>query len=368
MDMSNDASGRSSAPVSSEPETETPESLEGSGKQHYNTWIKQRLRLIAIGLGCALFAVVVTFWVKPLSRPSSGDAIETLINAPTSFMDFALRAVCVGAFVIGMGMTLSQVGKILRGPPKAGTTAEQTVRQFYSHALVQAGTLTSSIDLEAFVCLLNRAKKELGEWTGFCEYWKQTNSEIVKALHARSKHPVKQAPETRREVKSVNIVDGPENRASYVVTVAFTAVFDQGCNPLTGARITSTFGPYLYSDKGDIMRVGSRWYLCSGKWSGTTPEERQEATQKERYQELGRILASPRSADLLANRMVKTIDGAFMIYQDRDLNSPNMSPATGTEIQLGASSIIAEREWVEATLPNGNKGYAFGANVRGHSA
>jgi hypothetical protein len=101
------------------------------------------------------------------------------------------------------------------------------------------------------------------------------------------------------------------------------------------------------------------------------PEEKRLPSEQERYEQLRRILSRPAvvKADGLANRRVKTLDGAVTIYQDRDLNSPTISsPPIGTEVQLGSPSIVAGREWVEATLPNGDRGYALGPNVRGHSA
>jgi len=70
----------------------------------------------------------------------------------------------------------------------------------------------------------------------------------------------------------------------------------------------------------------------------------------------------------LANRKVKSLDGAITIYSDRDLHSPVMaSPSAGTEIQLGDSSELDGREWVRATLPSGEGGYALGPNIRSHS-
>lgn len=75
------------------------------------------------------------------------------------------------------------------------------------------------------------------------------------------------------------------------------------------------------------------------------------------------------SASLLANRKVKTLDGQVTVYKSCELKSAVVnSPPKGTEIQLGSISVIDGREWVEAILPNGDRGYALSPNLRSHCA
>jgi hypothetical protein len=98
---------------------------------------------------------------------------------------------------------------------------------------------------------------------------------------------------------------------------------------------------------------------------GTWPTQREQ----DRFDKFTEILSKPVKTDSLANRRVKTLDGGLVIYQDRDLNSPIINfPPSGTEIQLGSSSMVAGREWLEAILPNGFKGYALGPSLRSHTA
>jgi hypothetical protein len=73
------------------------------------------------------------------------------------------------------------------------------------------------------------------------------------------------------------------------------------------------------------------------------------------------------SPSALINKKVKTLDDAVVIYAGCDLKSAVVaSPSQGTEIDLGAALMVEGREWVEATLPGGERGYALGPNVRSH--
>lgn len=70
----------------------------------------------------------------------------------------------------------------------------------------------------------------------------------------------------------------------------------------------------------------------------------------------------------LAGRKVRTLDDALLVYQDRDLSSGVVArPPNGTEVQLGSLSELDGREWLEAVLPNGDKGYVLGVSVRSHA-
>ena len=263
--MSNEPSVTSSS-TNGGVETETAESLEQSGRRYTKTWIGQRLQRIGIGVGFVIFAVFALFVEKSctdtFAHHKTHDLGDAVITAPHTLMGFLAVGAVIIAFLIGMGMTIAQIGKLLVGPPKAGRTAEKTVRQFYSNALVHAGTINSSVNLASFVYLLDRAKHELGEWIGFRDYWKGINAKIVELLHVRSQHPV---TKTRFEVKSVSILNGTEDRASYVVGIAFSVISGMDNPPFESSK---TFGPYLYAANGDTVRIGKRWYLCSGKWNG----------------------------------------------------------------------------------------------------
>ena len=67
----------------------------------------------------------------------------------------------------------------------------------------------------------------------------------------------------------------------------------------------------------------------------------------------------------LERKKRKTLDDTLMIFQDRDLNSPiACHPPMGADIQLSSRSEIEGREWLEATLPGGTRGYVLGASAR----
>lgn len=70
----------------------------------------------------------------------------------------------------------------------------------------------------------------------------------------------------------------------------------------------------------------------------------------------------------LAGRKVRTLDGALRVFEDRDFNSAVRSVLPyGAEIQLGATSEVDGREWIEAALPDGTSGYVLGSSTRSHA-
>ncbi len=69
-----------------------------------------------------------------------------------------------------------------------------------------------------------------------------------------------------------------------------------------------------------------------------------------------------------ALRRVRTLDDAIQVFQDRDFDSAVISRVRqGVELQLGATSQVFRREWVEATLPDGICGFVLGATARSHT-
>ena len=70
----------------------------------------------------------------------------------------------------------------------------------------------------------------------------------------------------------------------------------------------------------------------------------------------------------MAGRKVRTFDDGLVVYEGCDVNSAVISrPLKGSEIQLGSSSEIEEREWLEAALHDGKRGYILASSARSHS-
>jgi hypothetical protein len=70
----------------------------------------------------------------------------------------------------------------------------------------------------------------------------------------------------------------------------------------------------------------------------------------------------------LAGRRVTTVDGALVLYERSDFNSTVIARVSQrTELQLGGSSQIDGREWIEAVTPSGVMGYCLAASIRSHS-
>jgi hypothetical protein len=70
----------------------------------------------------------------------------------------------------------------------------------------------------------------------------------------------------------------------------------------------------------------------------------------------------------LAGSKVQTFDNTLRILEGPDFQSAVKSEVSyGTVLQLGATTEIAGRQWIEATLPDGTAGYVLAASVRSHA-
>jgi hypothetical protein len=70
----------------------------------------------------------------------------------------------------------------------------------------------------------------------------------------------------------------------------------------------------------------------------------------------------------LAGTRVQTFDNTLRIFEDSDFQSAVKSEVPyGTVLQLGATTEIAGREWIEVTLPDGTAGYVLASSVRSHA-
>jgi ribosomal protein S27E len=121
-------------------------------------------------------------------------------------------------------------------------------------------------------------------------------------------------------------------------------------------RVSCTCGARLV-----VKRTGEGGTLGLPPESGAQSSSSDLSTETEKWRPV-QAYSSP-----LRNRRVTTLDGELMVYQGCDSKSAAVgSPPRGTEIYLGSVAIVDGREWVEATLPNGDRGYALGPSVRSH--
>ncbi|MGD0078613.1 MAG: hypothetical protein ABSB91_08330 [Sedimentisphaerales bacterium] len=250
--------------------TETAESLERSAKECSKIWMSQRLKGIAIGAGFGILGVVILVIVKLTgagakffqeSHNVASDTLHSVRGMPGVITGM------IGIFVgfIGVVMILVQVVKVLLAPPRAGRTPNRTIQRFYKNALAEIDLPffhgLGGIDVAAFACLLNGARQQVNGWPGFVKYWKEINSDLKSKLKSNSLND----PDARttRKVKSVRIGADTEGRASYEVDIAFSVISKD-----SSSGKMKTLGPYVYTAKGEIVRIGNRWYLTSGKWNG----------------------------------------------------------------------------------------------------
>ncbi len=245
--------------------------VEAAQETVFKIWMGQRLKGSAIGAGCVILGVVILVIYKlsgagaeffQESHNVAEDALHGARGGP------AVMAAMLGMFIgfIGAVVILVHVVKVLLGPPKAGKKPNRTIDRFYKSALGEIDLpfvhgLGGIIDVAAFACLLNSAKQEIGGWTGFVKYWKRINNDLKSVLKSNSLNAAH--AQTTRRVKSIRTGPEIEGRASYEVDIAFSVNSKE-----SSSGKMKRLGPYLYTAKGETVRVGNRWYLSSGRWNG----------------------------------------------------------------------------------------------------
>jgi hypothetical protein len=65
---------------------------------------------------------------------------------------------------------------------------------------------------------------------------------------------------------------------------------------------------------------------------------------------------------------ITATDDVLQVYEHQDLDSRVIAQANkGLEIELGEATVHEGREWIEASLEDGTRGYVLGASARGHT-
>jgi len=156
------------------------------------------------------------------------------------------------AMVIGGCGTVLYWGiKVLRGFPQAGATPAETLTQFYAHALPHDAM---NVRLEAYVCLLDQAKGEFGSYKEFHRYWAGVRDE----LHDELDRPV------HSSISYTMIEHTQEGVEAGAVCFAVRIKVEAH----TRDNIFGTDGWLVFRERCSLARVGKRWYLTSGAWSG----------------------------------------------------------------------------------------------------
>jgi hypothetical protein len=143
--------------------------------------------------------------------------------------------ICVIGIIWGFFMLSKLTARAFRGLPKAGESAQETIKRYY-------GSCLNGEYVDGFVCLLDAAKKKFGSWQDFTAYWAREASQV--------------------DTKNLG-------RATTPWTVQSIKIFRDGEEGATSSfEIVRTYKPGLFRVqlRRGIQRVGARWYLTDGSW------------------------------------------------------------------------------------------------------
>ncbi len=227
---------------------ESPESLEKA----YKTLLGARFRsevvpMVVMTVLAAGFTVILAIMTKSQSNmvltpnaariaessPTAGD-IFSGVHGMSSVYEILLT---VGFGIASLVCAFKCISRtvLLMKPIQSGETPEDTCKLFYG-AMLTPGPVFANYP-KAFVCLLDAAKKQCGEYKGFREHWS--------------------------EVLRLSNLSPPESRIPSPFSVS-TSIGTSDTQSQASRNIT--FSHFVCQT--NLMRVGSRWYLTSARWTG----------------------------------------------------------------------------------------------------
>jgi hypothetical protein len=224
---------------------ETPERLEGA---HLSLRLNRAGKNLWMVLGMLIFAFI--FGWLTYAESQQPIIIREIHNGQTvgatkythTILPFLAAVGAFGAFVY-LTLTLTDLIRPLR----SGKTPEATCHLFYEQLLGRNKQNMSIMPNypRAFVCLLDAAKEDIGNYKGFEEYWIGVHRDMSRRNIPRNAFTLS----TTRPQD----VDDSANRVTCSLTLAF------GGDQIPVKR---------YFSEVELRRIGSRWYLTSGRWPG----------------------------------------------------------------------------------------------------
>lgn len=256
---------------------ETTEKLENCDRATIKKWrIHQfihQLKLIGIGVLIFVWGVIVvigmTFFRISLFAHGGG-LLGSIVYGPRNFSDLMVVLAIVGAIFISPVYILYQVGRLLRrllkGISKAPKQPVDTVRQFYSKAIKDAGT-KPNVNPEAYIYLLDQAKQQFKDIDGFIESYKT----VIKKLHQDIKQHFHQEGVCNHEyiIKDIRGYSSVGVMKNYEVDIEVTLKPTLTHGVRTSPPIKNERKVVLIRERCTVAPVGGRWYLTSGEWSGS---------------------------------------------------------------------------------------------------
>lgn len=248
---------------------ESQESLEGTGARNRRAYLLERVKYLGLGaLAVVLFGlggIAARSCSAPPRQATGSEAprlLQIILQAPGDTMDFLAAAAIVLGFALGTITIVYQLARTVAGPPKAPKKPAATVRKFYQNCLPGTGGF-DSVGLDGYVCLLDVAKQEVGDFEGFREYWGDVNRGVGKELKEHF------APE-RFDTVTVRVENVDVKKGSRRIATG-TAKLEMDVKRQdfgVGGTSWHELGTVTYRVDCELGKVGDRWYVATPTWTG----------------------------------------------------------------------------------------------------
>ncbi|MFH2057577.1 MAG: hypothetical protein ABIJ59_01595 [Pseudomonadota bacterium] len=233
---------------------ENATTLETIGEELLSEWKTAGKKALWLGIGMSAFFVglLLITW-------NMGD--------DNKFFIIILTTVCFLGIVWSIKNIVSGISKFYSTPPLAGKTAEESLVRFF-----EACTLTLYINhfakmgvvpaVEAFTCLLNKAKKQTGQHKGFVETLRNDAQKFCKELIPL----FKELSEADIEIEELKSVDNEGLLVRYECFFSLTAykgLHGNSVNPI------KEIGKLRLKVDKQLAEIGGRFYLTDARCNWT---------------------------------------------------------------------------------------------------
>ncbi len=248
---------------------EFTEQLEAVGKRLRSKWLYHIARELSINVVTSialivLFAVVQSEWVQ-----EGSDAIKDLDNAivldpiktPKSFLDIMVIGFFFLFLLYFVSSFFSNIIRLLAGPPKAGKTPEETIKNYFMNLVPT--NLNRHNWVDAYVCLLDQCKESFGGYDTFILFWKEAKKALSDQIIQNFKpHKVWKTTWTLDECEVEKGLDGIRN---YKVNFKVNAQKSIYCG--INVPCAQNIGTVIVTAWVSLAQVGDRWYVAKSEWN-----------------------------------------------------------------------------------------------------
>ena len=156
---------------------------------------------------------------------------------------------------------VSNIIRLLAGPPKAGKTPEKTIEKYFMNLVPT--NLNRADWVDAYVCLLDQCKESFGGYDTFITFWKEAKKALSDQITQNFKpHNVGETKWTLDECEVEKGLDGLRNyKVNFKVNVCEWINIGNDSGPYS-----IDIGAVIVTEWVSFAQVGDRWYVAKTEW------------------------------------------------------------------------------------------------------